>query len=662
MARKSRAVRLLCCLCFAGFALNSPKLPRALAQSDSSFKVRVGVDLATVDVIVADKKGSPVHNLKKEDFQLYEDGKKQEIVSLDEVNAESESSSLGVSPIDEKPSHRGKTVLIVFNDSSIRPENIKKSRDSAQKFVKEHMRPQDLFAVAEFGMTMKVLQNFTKDREEVLGAIAHADPMNAGGGSMYFEDLLRSLDGIDLSIAPIKGQKTILIYSQQLGAPGNVGVSTSQRGSPGRQLSSPGYAGVSMGNAGVARVSGTLEDTYKKTLVSAKKSNVTLYVIDPDERNTTAPIGITLTSLASESGGSAINAHINDALDRLDQKISNYYILGFQSNNPRRDGAFRKLEIKTELKGVTLKHPAGYQDRRPIDVLASAKQEKTLLTALASSDIAAQLPIVFRPLYFYDSPRVVRVLVASRIRMEKAAFRKNGGQMGTEFNIMGVAYAEDGSIAARFSETLPISFDKEKETEFRKKDLVYRNYFKLRPGKYRLKLAVSDESDNLGSTEQMLQIPALPDRGFAGSSIAIAEQTSSLPDLIRNLQSQLLDEDDPLLCPGVQIEPSVRNRLPAGANVPLVFRIYSLPGPHDQWDLTAQVKLLDENGKEYKMRPISLKTATSPVGKAEALVTLTVSFKQVPTGKYRLIIETGESGTQDTATLQTDIEFTAPTN
>ena len=114
-------------------------------------------------------------------------------------------------------------------------------------------------------------------------------------------------------------------------------------------------------------------------------------------------------------------------------------------------------------------------------------------------------------------------------------------------------------------ETLPISFDKEKEPEFRKGSLAYRNYFKLRPGKYRLKLAVSDESNNLGSTEQSLEVPAFPDQGFAGSSIVIAEQTSQLPDLIRNLQTQLLDENDPLLYPGVQIEPSVENRLPAGS-------------------------------------------------------------------------------------------------
>ena len=241
--------------------------------------------------------------------------------------------------------------------------------------------------------------------------------------------------------------------------------------------------------------------------------------------------------------------------------------------------------------------------------------------------------------------------------MDKTVFKKKGGQLGADLNIMGVAYTEDGSMAARFSETLPVSFDKEKESEFRKTDLVYRNYFKLRPGKYRLKLAVSDESDNLGSMEQALEIPSLPDRGFAGSSIVIAEQTSSMPDLIKNLQTQLLDENNPLLFSGVQIEPRVENRLTAGANVSLVFRIYDMPGPHDQWDLTAKIKLLEEKGQEYNLRPIPLKTVTFPVGPAEALVAISLSLPSVPPGKYRLIIETGEPGSQSAATLQTDLEF-----
>jgi hypothetical protein len=50
----------------------------------------------------------------------------------------------------------------------------------------------------------------------------------------------------------------------------------------------------------------------------------------------------------------------NQQLDAIDQELSNYYVLGFQSNNPKRDGKFRKLEIKADVKGASVKHRNGY--------------------------------------------------------------------------------------------------------------------------------------------------------------------------------------------------------------------------------------------------------------------------------------------------------------
>jgi VWFA-related protein len=657
MAARFWSVPLLLCLCLVGLTLNATLqalsgVAAAAAQSDSSFRLRVDVDLATIEVAVLDKEGIPVSNLKKEDFRLYEDGKIQEILSIDEVNART--SSLGAGPIDENATHRGKIVLIIFDDRTIPQLYFQKSRDSAAAFVKKHMRPQDLFAVACWGSSLKIFQNLTDDRQNVLAAIAQTATFITTPGH-YSLDMWRSLEEISRSLEPLKGQKSVLIYGR---LPNSYGTFVSE-------------------------ING-----YRRAVNSAKRSNVIYYTIDPGStaggslspdgagvvsrnrmsRVDTLPQGQAYTLgnlgvpwlLAAESGGFSIsNTNDIDAeLDKLDQQLSNYYILGFQSSNPKHDGAFRSVKIKTELKGVTLKYRPGYQDRRPVDALASSRQEQRLLTALATPGAATQLPVVFRPLYFYLNPRGARVFIAARVRMEKTAFRKKGEQIGTDLNIMGAAYAEDGSIAARFSQTLPVSFDKEREPEFRKGSLAYRNYFKLRPGKYRLKLAVSDESNNLGSIEQSLEVPAFPDQGFAGSSIVIAEQTSQLPDLIRNLQTQLLEESDPLLYQGVQIEPSVENRLRAGSvNLPLMFRLYNLPCPPDRCDLEAKVRLLGETGKEYALDPISLKSALSAVGDMEAAVVLSLSFQDVQPGKYRLLIETSETASLKTVTLQTDLEF-----
>ncbi len=659
MTGKLRGI-LLFCFWFL-FAADFPApscvatgMPDAAAQGEGTFNIRVDVDLVTIEVVALDKKGKPVPNLKMENFRLYEDGKRQEILSFDEVKGDSAISPLGILPLGERGLHRGKTVLIIFDDSTIPQQYLKKARDSAARFVKEHMRAQDLFAVASFGMSMRILQNLTSDRDEVLAAIEQP-AASIPAGTFYFEELLRALEQINYSLARLKGPKSVLIYGRL------------------------GYFSCM-----------DVQTVFNRALESAKKCNVVYYTIDPSTTTgdsgsdtfaiTAGPAGAstprgipvrgggaraggmapaTLRSLASGSGGYAIvdTNNIDAELDRLDQQISNYYVLGYQSNNPKRDGSFRKVEVKIDIKGITLKHRSGYQDRRPIDVLASSRHEQKLLAALFSPGTATQLPIVFRPAYFYDSPRSARVLVAAKIQMENVAFKKKGGQLEADLNIMGVAHAEDGSIAARFSETLPITGDKSKEEELHKKDLAYRNYFKLRPGKYRLKLAVSDQSNNLGSAEQSLEIPMPSEQEITCSSLVIAERMSPLPDLIQNLETQMLDQSDPLIFSGMLVEPRVDHKMPVNTPIPVLFRVYHLPDAPDQWDLKAKATLVGEKGELLQLQPFSLNNALSPAGKGEAVVGLNLHFQNLVPGRYQLIIEVTHVGSIKPAIIQTDLEI-----
>lgn len=643
------ALVLLCSFIAApvrGLSAQSPG-----AQPESPFRLRADVELTTVEVYALDDKGSPVLNLTREDFRLYEDGKRQEIVSFDVVDGSMALPPSALPIVDGGDMPRGKTVLIVFDEIS--SDHARKFHASAMEFVRKHMQPQDLFGVAAGGM--KIIQNLTDDREAVLAAIAKAPSVH--GGWRPFDVKLQAFEQINHSIASIKGRKSVLV----MGRPSNL-----------------------FGGQGVA-------DAYNRALDSARKANVAYYMVDPGAprgvaalnldtaRNNSESLSLegdrpvmrasgnyTMASLAAASGGFSITDvnGINAALDTLNRQLSNYYILGYESSNPKHDGAFRKVKVSTRVKRVSLKHPQGYQDRRPIDVSASSKQEQMLLAALAAPGATARLPISFRPVHFFDSSRPAVVVVAAQIRAENMAFRKKGAQMGADVNIMGVAYSENGAIAARFSEIVPVRFAKKDESEFRRQGVSYRSYFRLRPGKYRLKLAASDESNNLGSMEQSVEVPALPRQGLAFSSLVIAAKTAEAPDLVQRLRTQLLDHDDPLVWKRNQIQPSVDNRRPADSAVTILFRIYNLPASVSELDLRATAKLLDQQGKEVALlRSMPLDRAAAHASPTEAVVSLDLSFPKVQPGEYRLIIETtghGEtsgSGAENAAVLETDIEF-----
>jgi VWFA-related protein len=681
---RNRSARILfgCCCVFGIIACWSAQdfSRNAIAQSGQSFSLRADVELVAVEVAALDRNGNPAKSLKKENFRLFEDDKQQEILSFDEVTPET-AGSLKRPLMDDRDRHRGKTVLIIFDDSSINAAHTKMARDAAETFVKEHMAEQDLFAVASFGYSMNLLQNFTQDREKVLKAIAQpavsmANPSRPSGGAMeslpnlgrpqdmdpasmsvsyQVEALLQSLQGINASIERLRGQKSALIFSES------------------------DYINPK-----------TALKVYGETLKSAKRANVVYYTVDPGGLksgaggsagtfSTNAQGGISiqnlggqntdqsassgsamslLKALANDTGGSSIfnTNNYDKELTSLDRQLSNYYILGFRSNNPKHDGSLRRLEIKTDLKGVTLKHKKAYLDRRPIDTLASSKQEGKLLEALASPTSATQLPILFRPAYFYESPSLSKVLVFAEVGMEKAELKKKDNQLESDLNIMGLAYAEDGSIAGRFSEPLHLAFAADKEQEIRKRSITYRNYFRLQPGKYRLKIAVSDEASNLGSLERPLEVPAFPEHGPVASSLVLAAQISRLPELVQNIQTQLLDDSDPLLYNGIQIAPNIYNRFRTGSAIPVLFKLYNLKGS-DPLKLQGNARLVGENGEEFLQPIAGLDEKASPTGKSEAVFGFALVFPEAKPGKYKLLIEAREDGAAEATILQTDLEL-----
>ncbi len=772
---------------FSCLSLSSmPGLPASGPQT-GGVTVRVDVELVTVEVMVFDKKGHPVRNLTREDFQLLEDGKRQEIVTFAEISDDSKSQApTSLADADDSGLMPGKVVLIFFDDSHITSSQLILARQSAEKYVKEQMRPMDLFGVASYGMSLKILQNFTHDAAKVVEAIRQPATSFATPSREFAEmsepgmtdpsrttsrrdskssvqtqearwrvaNLFRAINGLNATVAPIKGKKVVLLYSEDFSAspdvqtdydyavnsakranvafytidvrglnaapiggvlelregPGNrqsgdsarnnpsVGRTSLERlrapsalggfgmlaplansmvqqsgggqtgggqgtrnppstggGSSGGGSSTPGgSAGRGGSTPGASTAPGSGTNTYGNTDRNASRND------QPDfSRFDQQRLQNMLRSLASETGGVAIfnTSDFNGRLNDVSQGLNNYYVLGFQSNNPKRDGKFRRLEVKSDVKGAEIRHREGYVDPRPLDVLAGSKGEKAILSAISSPSAAAQLPVVFRAGYFYESPGLARIAVAARISTSSVELKNKGGQLAGELNIMGIALGEDGGIVSRFSETMPLLMEKDKEASFRQQDLRYKNHFKLRPGKYLLKFAIADTKGKVGSAEQSLIVPPVVQGNLTASSLILAEKANRLPPLIQDLQVKLLDESDPMIFKGLQIVPSVDYLVPASAAVSVIFKLYNLSGEAEQRNLVARVKLTNEKGESKILPPIALNDHFSPTGKAEGVVGINLPFKDIPPGKYRLAIATSEASSNRDVTLETDLRF-----
>ena len=184
-------------------------------RSEAQPVFRSGVNLVLVDVVVRDRTGAFVKDLTADDFELFEDGVRQQILTfaVEEIAQKAApletTSTLSAAAIDsgrdaqarpaapeaaapatETPARpepkpltseevAGRRLLtLVFDTSSMQPEDVQKGFDSASEWVIEHMTTAYLVAVASIGSGLQVLTDFTSDKERlrtVLGAFAATD-------------------------------------------------------------------------------------------------------------------------------------------------------------------------------------------------------------------------------------------------------------------------------------------------------------------------------------------------------------------------------------------------------------------------------------------------------------------------------------------------------
>jgi len=144
------------------FTLASAKGQQPVAASaDSPDTLKVQTRIVLVDSVVTDKKGNYIRDLGQNDFKVWEDGKEQSVTSFsrEEDNAD--------------PSKGQKHYMVLlFDNSTMEFGDQAKAREAAAKFIDSNAGPNRLIAVAEFGGTLRISQNFTTDTDRLKKVVA----------------------------------------------------------------------------------------------------------------------------------------------------------------------------------------------------------------------------------------------------------------------------------------------------------------------------------------------------------------------------------------------------------------------------------------------------------------------------------------------------------
>jgi len=151
---------------------------------DDGNVLKISTSLIQMDVVVTDKKGNPVTDLKPEDFEVFENGKKQDITNFSFIAVDSKpapketvkspkttKNSIPIPPTKLKAEQVRRTYALVVDDLGLNFANVFWVQQSLKKFVNEQMQPGDLVAIVRTGSGIGALQSFTSDKRQLLAAI-----------------------------------------------------------------------------------------------------------------------------------------------------------------------------------------------------------------------------------------------------------------------------------------------------------------------------------------------------------------------------------------------------------------------------------------------------------------------------------------------------------
>ena len=540
-----------------------PASPQAAPQAPGT-TFKSGLELVVVNVVVRDKDGKLVRGLGREDFVVLEDGKPQAVSSFDFEEIENASlPSMATTTVlgaiaqpgapaaapasgETRPAvdMKDRRLIVLFYDlGSMQPEEVSRAVQSGRDYVEKKMAPADILAVVSLTTALAVDQDFTADRTALLAALNRLSPVEGSAAPA----------GTDAEIAPDTGNAFVADDTEF-----NI-FSTDRRLDALRAVADV-LAGIEQKKSvvyfsGGVTQSGMDNQAAVRTLVDrAVRANVSIYAADTrglaalpaggdastasargtgafsgramsSQRESFSAAQDTLSTIAEDTGGKAffdVN-EFGEVFDKVVEDTSSYYLLGYTSTNPARDGRFRRIRVSLKQPGLKLEFRSGYY--APRDFAHSGRDDRA---QQMQEQLLSDLPITDLPVhgaagYFrlkenrYFVP-VWFIVPGSQVRFSRASDKEKA-----TLDVLGVIRDGQNRPVAWIQDTVTLSVAATEEVQ--RRNVQYGTSFELPPGLYRLKVVIRENQlGTFGSFDSTLVVPNLDRNPLRLSSVVLASQ------------------------------------------------------------------------------------------------------------------------------------------
>lgn len=446
-------------LALLGALLVSAGALRAQAEASEGateiFFETIDVNIVNVEVYVTDRQGNPVTDLTREDFELYEEGRRVPITNFFRVEGgrlsfdgaarpETAEGGEAVPQADGAPAQRAELPvpeeqrlhLVVFIDNlNIRPFNRNRVFRHLRGFLHEHVTRDDRVMLVTFDRSLKIRRTFTDDRFEVARALDELERVS-GLGVHADSDRRELLRAIEEAERPGEILWRLEPYAESLYNDLDTTVSAlrdfvdSLAGVPGRKAilyvsdGLPMMPGEDVFTAASGRFPGLVSPTrvhrfnlsrsFETLATQANGNRVTFYTLDAGGLRPRESVSVTarhpasvpfidsidisnrqstLQLLSDRTGGRTV-LNTNDftpGLERIAVDFGNYYSLGF-SPAQGGDGRYYRLEVKVKRPGMQVRHRDGYRFK-PVGTRMVDRVEGALAYGLQSNPLELRLRV-----------------------------------------------------------------------------------------------------------------------------------------------------------------------------------------------------------------------------------------------------------------------------
>jgi VWFA-related protein len=551
---------------------------------------RVESNYVEVDAVVTDGQGNIVRDLKRDDFDVLEDGRPQTVEAFAFVELPVERAdrplfrptavepdvSTNVKPFD------GRVYLLVLDGYHVDPIRTPQVKQQAKAFLEGHFGANDIGAVVHIG-NPGASQEFTWSRRLLEASVDKfsgqklqssalnkmADLASKTTGKLVDPEIviedtemparaaqaeatLGSLRALAQYMAGVRGRrKAVLLFSEGIDFNTDDVIGGDQRNASNRTPYDS------------SRDAQSVRDAQTDMLGAATRSNVSIYTIDPrgvagpDDvikqgglpQDPAAAAGVsvqpptmdilteieraqgTLRVFAEQTGGLA---HVGSnnfaaAFAKIADDNSFYYVLGYYAPTVKHDGKFHNLSVRVKRPSLQVRARKGYFAPKDTGTTGATPPPDVLHQLLASPMPIGGLPMRVAAQVMKGTTVNARVCLTVEVDGRDFPLAEKNGSLTNRLELSYAAYDVNAKPIASGLKTLDLTIKPDNKGAVTDHGLRLTTEFDIAPGRYQLRLAGHETlGDRSGSVYRDLEVPAFTDAPLMMSDLLVTSSTAGM--------------------------------------------------------------------------------------------------------------------------------------